>query len=91
MEWDEAKSEANRRRWGFGFDVAALVFDGDTLEWDDTRKDYGEKRIIALGKVRDRCLVVVYTWRKGVRRIISARKANKGESIAYQKAFSRKK
>ena len=39
MEWDEAKSEANRRQRGFGFDVAALIFDGDTLEWDDTRKD----------------------------------------------------
>ena len=91
MEWDEAKSEANRRRRGFGFDVAALVFDGDTLEWDDTRRDYGEKRVIAIGQVRGRRLVVVYTWRQGVRRIISARKANKGESDAYKKAFSRKK
>ena len=91
MEWDEAKSEANRRQRGFGFDVAALIFDGETLEWDDTRKDYGEKRVIALGQVRGRCLVVVYTWRQGVRRIISARKANKGESDAYKKAFSRKK
>ena len=49
MEWYEAKSEANRQRWGFGFDVAALIFDGDTLEWDDIRKDYGEKRVIAIG------------------------------------------
>ncbi len=84
MEWDEAKSAANRQRRGFGFDVAALIFEGVTVEWDDTRRDYGERRVIALGQVRGRCLAVVYTWRQGVRRIISARKANKGETDVYQ-------
>ncbi len=31
---------------------------------------------------------VVYTWRQGVRRIISARKANKGETDVYQKGIA---
>lgn len=87
MEWDAAKSERNRRERGFGFEVASLIFRGHTLEWDDTRRRYGERRVIALGRVEGRCIVVVYTWRRGVRRIISARKANKGEIRAYEKAF----
>ncbi len=71
--------------------MAAGIFEASTVEWDDTRRDYGERRIIALGQVRGRCLVVVYTWRGGVRRIISARKANKGETDVHQKAIAREK
>jgi uncharacterized DUF497 family protein len=91
MEGDEAKSEANRLQRGFRFGVAALIFDGDTLEWEDTRKGLRRGARHRFRPGGGRCLAVVYTWRQGVRRIISARKANKGESDAYQKAFSRKK
>lgn len=79
FEWDEAKSDARFASDGFGFDVAALVFDGPTLEWPDDRRDYGERRMIALGAVDGIVLVVVYTDRGDVRRIISARPANRKE------------
>ena len=39
------------------------VFDGPTIELDDVRRDYGERRIIAYGAVAGRVLVCVYTWR----------------------------
>lgn len=88
-EWDEAKSEANFRARGFDFAYAALIFDGPTLERNDDRADYGEPRIQAIGKVDGGVLFVVYTWRKGlVRRIISARLANRRERDAYDKIFA---
>ncbi len=46
FEWDEAKSERNRRERGFDFDFAfaARVFEGGYLADEDRRKDYGEPR-----------------------------------------------
>lgn len=87
IEFDIPKSERNRQERGFGFDYAALIFLGPTLEWDDTRRNYGERRIIALGQIEGEAYVVVYTWRDGRRRIISARCAKKGERDAYRKTF----
>ena len=67
------------------------LFDGPTIEFDDTRRDYGERRTIALGAVAGRELVCVFTIRGSTedptRWIISLRKANKGESNAYRTAF----
>ena len=79
FEWDEAKSEANLKARGFDFAHAAGVFDGPVLEIDDTRSDYGERRVQAIGKTGADILFVVYTWRGDVRRIISARLANRKE------------
>lgn len=90
--WDPAKSERNVRKRGLSFAEAARLFEGNTIEFDDNRKDYGEQRIVAFGEVAGRVLVCVYTWRgtaeAPVRWIISLRKANCGESSAYHKAFS---
>jgi len=47
--WDEDKHHRNSRERGFGFDFAALIFDGPVIEKRDTRKEYGELRILALG------------------------------------------
>jgi len=87
FEWDEGKSEANLRNRGFDFSYAAVVFEGPTLERNDDRDDYGEERIQAIGKVEGDILFVVYTWRGSVRRIISARLANRRERSAYDKIF----
>ena len=45
----------------------------------DLRHDYGEVRITAIGAVEEDVLVVTYTDRGDVRRIISARPANRKE------------
>jgi uncharacterized protein len=87
FEWDDAKSAANFRDRGFDFAYAALVFAGPTLEMDDERFAYGERRIQAVGKVKKDFLFVVYTWRDNNRRIISARLANRRGRSAYRQIY----
>jgi len=74
--WDPDKHERTRRERGFGFDYAARVFLGPTVEVVDRRRDYGEQRVRAIGEIDGRIFVVVYTDRPGLRWIISAWKAS---------------
>jgi len=89
FEWDEAKSERNFRERGFGYDHAALIFDGPVIEWCDIREEWLEVRIVAVGSVGRNILTVVYTDRDNVRRIISARRARKKEVELWQSFASR--
>ena len=93
FSWDARKSNRNLRERGFDFEFATQIFDGATLEQVDSRRDYGERRVIALGNAQDIPLTVVYTDRAEAggeinRRIISARKSNRRERKAYKKATS---
>ena len=89
FSWDPAKSEENLRQRGFDFAFASLIFRGPTLEREDQRQDYGEKRIIAIGLADSVELTVVYTDRqlpdeRIERRLISARRSNRHERKAFQ-------
>ena len=80
--WDPRKSEAN------------LALRGLTVERADSRRDYGEPRVVALGPVDGICLTVVYTDRRNAsggieRRVISARQSNRKERMIYEKASRR--
>ena len=91
FDWDPSKSDRNARERGLPFAVAMALFEGPTIEFDDSRRDYGERRIIAYGAVAGRIMVCVYT-RRGtdddpLRWIISLRRANRDESHAYRTAF----
>lgn len=75
--WDARKSTRNLRERGFDFEFATQVFEARTGERADTRRDYGEPRIVALGIAQGIPLTVVYTDRvegggEVTRRIISA-------------------
>jgi uncharacterized protein len=87
FEWDPSKSEANLASRGFDFAFAARIFERRTVEVDDRRKDYGERRIVAIGVVDSLTLTVVYTDRTTragiVRRIISARRSKRREQARY--------
>ena len=90
-EWDRAKSDANLRRRGFSFRYATLVFAGPTLEAEDARRDYGERRVVAVGAVGGEHLTVVYTDRTAspgvkVRRIIAAWRSSRRERTRYRQA-----
>lgn len=92
--WDARKSDRHRRERGFDFEFASQTFDSPTLERADTRRDYGERRVIALGKAQDIPLTVVYTDRTEAggevsRRLISARKSDRHERQAYKKAVAK--
>ena len=93
FEWDDAKNEANLQQRGFDFAFASLIFDSPTVEVEDHRKDYGERRVIAIGVADGIHLTVVYTDREraegeSVRRIISAHRSNRRERKTYEKAVS---
>jgi hypothetical protein len=94
FSWDARKSNRNLRERGFDFEFATQVFESATLERVDSRRDYGERRVVALGVAQGIALTVVYTDRadKGEvnRRIISARKSNRREREAYKKATTPK-
>ena len=76
---DPEKRERTLRERGLDFEDAALVFAGVTLEVEDTRKDYGEGRIICFGWLAGRMVVVGYTPRGADRHVFSMRKANARE------------
>jgi uncharacterized protein len=84
FEWDELKALANWRKHGVDFADAVSVLEDDlalTIE-DDEPADEG--RFVTIGSdPLGRVLVVVYTWRGGRARIISARKATRRERHSY--------
>jgi uncharacterized DUF497 family protein len=90
--WDRRKSAENLRLRGFDFGFAALIFEGPTLEREDQRRDYGERRVVAIGLAQGIALTVVFTDRAEagvtVRRIISARLSNRRERQAYFQALA---
>jgi len=61
---------------GLDFEDAPLVFAGLTVEVEDTRKDYGEVRMICYGKLEGRLVVIGYAPRGADRHNFSMRKAN---------------
>lgn len=78
-EWNPAKATQNMAKHGVPFE-AVNGFDWRTaIEVEDTRYDYGETRMQALGKIEGRYHVLVYTLRGARIRVISLRKANRKE------------
>jgi len=79
VTYDPEKRERTFEERGLDFEDAEVVFAGMTLEVEDTRKDYGEVRIICYGLLAGRMVVVGYTPRGADRHIFSMRKANARE------------
>jgi hypothetical protein len=90
FEWDSRKEQRNVRKHHFDFTTAALIWAGPVIEKIDDRREYGEARIIAIGKADGYIIVVVYTWRGEDRRIISARKANSREKSLFEEEIRRR-
>jgi len=79
ITFDAAKREKTLAERGLDFADAAFVFAGVTLEVEDTRKNYGEPRVICYGFLSGRMVVVGYTPRGADRHVFSMRKANERE------------
>ncbi len=79
ITFDLAKREKTLAERGLDFADAALVFAGVTLEVEDTRRNYGETRIICYGLLEGRMVVLGYTPRGADRHVFSMRKANERE------------
>ena len=87
ISYDPSKREIALADRGLDFEDAMLVFDGLTVEVEDTRKDYGEQRIICYGLLAGRMVVIGYTPRGAVRHIFSMRKANDREQTRLAPYF----
>ena len=79
ITFDPRKRDEALLARGLNFEDAALVFAGVTLELEDTRRDYGETRMICFGKLEGRMVVVGYAPRGADRHVFSMRKANDRE------------
>lgn len=86
FEWDPDKAESNFRKHRVPFAEALTVFDDPfLLTVEDDEHSVDEQRCRAIGRsVDSRLLVVAYTERAGVIRIISAREATRREKKAYE-------
>ena len=83
IDSDPDKRAETLRERGLDMDAAGPVWDGTHLTFEDDRHDYGEVRLITLGFLDGRMVVVAWTWRGETRRVISMRKANARERARY--------
>jgi uncharacterized protein len=83
VSFDTKKNLRNIVERGLPFELV------DSFEWDsalivqDTRKDYGEQRYIAIGLIDEVLYVTVFTPRLDKPHVISLRRANLRERRKY--------
>jgi uncharacterized DUF497 family protein len=83
LEFDQVKRDKTLLERGLDFARAVEVFDGTHFTGQDKRMDYEEDRFITIGWLDANMIVMVWTPRGEVRRIISMRKANDREKTLY--------
>lgn len=86
FEWDKEKATANKKKHGVTFEEAATVFSNPLAAiFDDEIHSEDELREILVGHSnQNRLLLISFTEREGVIRIISARRATKQERKDYE-------
>jgi uncharacterized DUF497 family protein len=86
--WNSAKARANRWKHGIAFEEALTVFTDPLARiHDDPEHSEGERREIIVGHSdAGRLLLVSFTERDRAVRLISARKATRGEHEDYEEA-----
>jgi len=87
VTFDPTKRAKTLAERGLDFEDAAIVFRGTTVEVEDTRRNYGEKRIICYGLLSGRLVVIGYTPRDAARHVFSMRKANDREKALLAPYF----
>ena len=86
FEWDENKSQNNKKKHRLSFDEILGVFDDpNLLDWyDKGHSDESEDRYHCIGSLEGFLVIlVVITDKEGTIRIISARKATPKEEAKY--------
>ena len=87
ITFDSTKRAKTLAERGLDFEDSAFVFSGTTVELEDLRKNYGERRIICYGLLAGRIVVIGYTTRGTARHIFSMRKANDREKARLAPYF----
>jgi hypothetical protein len=88
-EWDAEKAKGNLRKHRISFEDAATVFlDPLALTFPDPDHSSGEDREITIGRSSRQQVIFVSHCERGDRvRIISARKATRGEHRQYEEGI----
>ena len=87
FEWDEAKRLRNVEIRALDFVDAVRVFDG-RASLTALSKHLAEERFLSTALLDDgKFYTVVWTWRDAYRRIISFRRARRGEEREYRQIF----
>lgn len=84
ITFDPAKRARTLLERDLDFAEAAEIFSGTTIDIPDVRRDYGETRIMSVGHLRGRMMIVIRTPRGDARHVISMRKANDREKAHYR-------
>lgn len=78
-KYNQSKNNANINKHGLSFETIDEFNWETAITKEDNRSDYGERRFISYGYIKDRLHVLVWTIRSGLPRPISFRKANQRE------------
>ena len=84
-----AKNRKNLAKHGLSFEDAAQVFSGPCVTFEDDRFGYGEERLISLGLLAGRLVVIAHSPRDQGTRIISVRKGKRREQKIYQERLGK--
>jgi uncharacterized DUF497 family protein len=86
FEWDEVKAAANLAKHGVSFEEAKTVFDDPLyVDFYDPDHSIDEHRYIIIGESqRGQLLIVSYTERDNVIRLIGAREVTGSERETYE-------
>lgn len=86
FEWDKNKDAANLSKHGVSFNEAKTVFEDPLfVVFDDPSHSIEEERYLIIGRsAQKRILMVAYTERGNVTRLISARRATPKERKYYE-------
>jgi hypothetical protein len=87
FSWDESKRDWVSKERGIDFlRVAFSFFDGRPLLTVPAPRD-DEERFLSIGPMEGKCFAVVWMWRDGAIRIITARRARDAEEKRYRALY----
>ncbi len=85
ITFDPEKNARNIRERGLSFELASEFEFESAVVRKDERREYGEVRYVALGRLGDRLHVLCFTETEEGIRVLSFRKANVREENRYAK------
>ena len=87
-QWDRNKAQTNFRKHGIRFADAVSIFQDDNAITVEDTNHGNEERYITIGcDAFGQILVVVYTWRSNIIRLISVQKATPRERRQYEEHY----
>jgi uncharacterized protein len=87
FDWDKQKAVANLKKHGVSFEEAKTVFDDSfCIEFYDPKHSIEEHRFLIVGESKiGRLLIISFTERENLVRIISARETTAQERKDYER------